>query len=167
MLNGWHFVFNWLLWAMPSAIVYKQLNSYTIRSTIYIYIFILCLVLTLASDWLTSRRIYAYHTFDVISVRYKDKGTSLTTSHNDDHDPGSLLLPLRSDRVTPYLGQMIAIPGILMMWTHFKTSQTSFELGINSLLLVCFRWYGNLSTLSIAIPRLAFGGAWDCDAAGG
>ena len=41
--------------------------------------------------------------------------------------------------------------------------QTSFEHGINSLPFSCFRRYRNFSTLSIAIPRLAFGRAWYCD----
>ena len=34
----------------------------------------------LASDWLTTVKYGAYLTFDVISLRYKDKGTSLMTS---------------------------------------------------------------------------------------
>ena len=39
--------------------------------------------------------------------------------------------------------------------------------GINSLHLVCFCGYGNLSTLSITIPHLAFSRVWYCDAACG
>ena len=46
----------------------------------------------------------------------------------------------------------------------FRVWQTSFEHGINSLPFSCFRRYRNFSTLSIAIPRLAFGRAWYCDA---
>ena len=39
------------------------------------------------------------------------------------------------------------------LWKHFRKWQTSFEHGINSLPVVCFRANGNLSTRSIAIPR--------------
>ena len=65
------------------------------------------------------------------------------------------------------LGHINVIAGILKLWKRFRMSQILFEHGINSLPLVCFRGYGNLSTLSIAIPRLAFGRAWYCDAACG
>ena len=88
--------------------------------------------------------------------------------HNGDSDRRPLSLPLRYDLVTLCLcgdlGQINVIAGILKLGKRFRMSQILFEHGINSLPLVCFRGYGNLSTLSIAIPRLAFGRAWYCDA---
>ena len=91
--------------------------------------------------------------------------------HNGDSDCRPLSLPLRYDLVTlclyDDLGQINVIAGILKLRKRFRMSQILFEHGINSLPLVCFRGYGNLSTLSIAIPRLAFGRAWYCDAACG
>ena len=88
--------------------------------------------------------------------------------HNGDSDRRPLSLPLRYDLVTLCLygdlGQINVIAGILKLRKRFRMSQILFEHGINSLPLVCFRGYGNLSTLSIAIPRLAFGRAWYCDA---
>ena len=89
--------------------------------------------------------------------------------HNGDSDHRPLSLPLRYDRVTLCLygdlGQINGIAGILKLRKRFKMWQILFEHGMNSLLLVCFRGHGNLSTLIIAIPRLAFGRAWYCDAA--
>ena len=80
--------------------------------------------------------------------------------HNWDSDHRLLSLPLRYDRVTLCLygdsGQIIVIAGILKLRKRFRMSQILFEHGLNSLPLVCFRENGNLSTLSIAIPRLAF-----------
>ena len=91
--------------------------------------------------------------------------------HNGDSDRRPLSLPLRYDLVTLCLygdlGQINVIAGILKLRKRFRMSQILFEHGINSLPLVCFRGYGNLSTLSIVIPRLAFGRAWYCDAACG
>ena len=91
--------------------------------------------------------------------------------HNGDSDRRPLSLPLRYDLVTLCLygdlGQINVIAGILKLRKRFRMSQILFEHGMNSLPLVCFRGYGNLSTLSIAIPRLAFGRAWYCDAACG
>ena len=91
--------------------------------------------------------------------------------HNGDSDRRPLSLPLRYDLVTlclyDDLGQINVIAGILKLRKRFRMSQILFEHGINSLPLVCFRGYGSLSTLSIAIPRLAFGRAWYCDAACG
>ena len=91
--------------------------------------------------------------------------------HNGDSDRRPLSLPLRYDlvRLCLYddLGQINVIAGILKLRKRFRMSQILFEHGIHSLPLVCFRGYGNLSTLSIAIPRLAFGRAWYCDAACG
>ena len=91
--------------------------------------------------------------------------------HNGDSDRRPLSLPLRYDLVTlclyDDLGQINVTAGILKLRKRFRMSQILFEHGINSLPLVCFRWYGNLATLSIAIPRLAFGRAWYCDAACG
>ena len=88
--------------------------------------------------------------------------------HNGDSDRRPLSLPLRYDLVTLCLcgdlGQINVIAGILKLRKRFRMSEILFEHGINSLPLVCFRGYGNLSTLSIAIPRLAFGRAWYCDA---
>ena len=91
--------------------------------------------------------------------------------HNGDSDRRPLSLPLRYDLVTLCLygdlGQINVIAGILKLRKRFRMSQIVFEHEINSLPLVCFRGYGNLSTLSITIPRLAFGRAWYCDAAFG
>ena len=91
--------------------------------------------------------------------------------HNGDSDRRPLSLPLRYDLVIlclyDDLGQINVIAGILKLRKRFRMSQILSEHGINSLPLVCFRGYGNLSTLSIAIPRLAFGRAWYCDAACG
>ena len=58
------------------------------------------------------------------------------------------------------LDQIKGIVGIIKMWKRFRMWQTSFEHGINSLPLVCWRGYGNLPTLSIAISRLAYRRAW-------
>ena len=75
--------------------------------------------------------------------------------HNGDSDRRPLSLPLRYDLVTlclyDDLGQINVIAGILKLRKRFRMSQILFEHGINSLPLVCFRGYGNLSTLSIAI----------------
>ena len=91
--------------------------------------------------------------------------------HNGDSDRRPLSLPLRYDLLTfclyNDLGQINVIARILKLRKRFRMSQILFEHGINSLPLVCFRGYGNLSTLSIAIPRLAFGHAWYWDAACG
>ena len=91
--------------------------------------------------------------------------------HNGDSDRRPLSLPLWYDLVTlclyDDLGQIIVIAGILKLRKRFRMSQILFEQGINSLPLVCFHGYGNLSTFSIAIPRLAFGRASYCDAACG
>ena len=65
------------------------------------------------------------------------------------------------------LGQINVKAGILKLWKRFRMSQILFGLEINSLPLVCFRGCGDLSTPSIAVPRLAFGRAWYCDAACG
>ena len=89
--------------------------------------------------------------------------------HNGDSDRRPLSLPLRYDLVTLCLygdlGLINVMAVILKLRKRFRMSQILFEHGINSLPLVCFRGYGNLSTLSIAIPRLAFGRAWYCNAA--
>ena len=88
--------------------------------------------------------------------------------HTGDSDRRPLSLPLRYDLVTLCLygdlGQINVIAGILKLRKRFRMSQILFEHGINSLPLLCFRGYGNLSTLSIAIPCLAFGRAWCCNA---
>ena len=88
--------------------------------------------------------------------------------HNGDSDRRPLSSPLRYDLVIlclyDDLGQINVIAGILKLRKRFRMSQILSEHGINSLPLVWFRGYGNLSTLSIAIPRLAFGRAWYCDA---
>ena len=76
--------------------------------------------------------------------------------HNGDSDRRPLSLPLRYDLVIlclyDDLGQINVIAGILKLRKRFRMSQILSEHGINSLPLVCFRGYGNLSTLSIAIP---------------
>ena len=76
---------------------------------------------------------------------------------NGDSDRRPLSLPQRYDLVTlclyDDLGQINVIAGILKPWKRFRMSKILFEHGINSLPLVCFRGYGNLSTRSIAIPR--------------
>ena len=91
--------------------------------------------------------------------------------YNGDSDRRPLSLPLRYNLVTlclyDDLGQINVIAGILKLRKRFRMSQILFEHGINLLPFVCFRGYGNLSTLSIAIPRLAFGCAWYCYAACG
>ena len=91
--------------------------------------------------------------------------------HNGDSDCRPLSSLLRYDLVTlclyDDLGQINVIAGILKLRKRFRMSQILFEHGINSLPLVCFRGYGNLSTLGIAIPRLAFGRAWYCNTACG
>ena len=80
--------------------------------------------------------------------------------HNGDSDRRPLSLPLRYDLITlclyDDLGQMNVIAGILKLRKRFRMSQILFEHGINSLPLVCFRGYGNLSTLSIAIKLKNF-----------
>ena len=80
--------------------------------------------------------------------------------HNGDSDRRPLSLPLLYDLVKLCLygdlGQINVMAVILKLRKRFRMSQILFEHGINSLPLVCFRGYGNLSTLSIAIPRLAF-----------
>ena len=129
------------------------------------------------SDWwrgLVRRRlstpwnIEAYLTFDVI-VWYIKTRERHWWRHNCDSNRRPLSLALRYDRVTQSLygdlGQNNVIAGILKLWKRFRMSLLLFEHGVNSLPLVCFRGSGNLSTLSIAIPRLAFGSAWYCDAA--
>ena len=74
--------------------------------------------------------------------------------HNGDSDRRPLSLPLRYDLVTlclyDDLDQINVIAGILKLRKRFRMSQILFKHGINSLPLVCFRGYGNLSTLSIA-----------------
>ena len=91
--------------------------------------------------------------------------------HNGDSDCRPLSLPLRYDLLTLCLygdlGEINVMARVLKLRKRFRMSQILFEHGINSLPLVCFRGYGNLSTLSIAIPRLASGRAWYCDAACG
>ena len=81
--------------------------------------------------------------------------------HNCDHDSRPLSLPLRCDQHCLYndLGQIKGVFEILKLGKRFRIWQTSFEHGINALHLICFREYGNLSTLNIAIPRLVFGRA--------
>ena len=104
-------------------------------------------------------------------VRYKDKGTSLMTSQWRFRPRRPLSLPLRYDLAVVTLcfygdlGQINVIAGIFKLRKRLRMSQILFEHGINSLPFVCFRGYGILSTLSIAIPRLAFGRAWFCNAA--
>ena len=60
---------------------YKYIYIYIyICVCLCVYVFIPCSVLTHASDWLTTpRSINTYLTFDVISMKYDEKGTSLMT----------------------------------------------------------------------------------------
>ena len=78
--------------------------------------------------------------------------------HNGVSDRRPLSLPLRYDLVTlclcDDLGQINVIARILKLRKRFRMSQILFEHGINSLPLVYFSGFVNLSTLSIAIPRL-------------
>ena len=55
------------------------------------------------------------------------------------------------------LVQINGITMILKLRKRFRMWQTLFGHGINSSPFVCFRGYGNLSTLSIGTPHLAFG----------
>ena len=91
--------------------------------------------------------------------------------HNGDSDRRSLSLRLRYNLVTlclyDDLRQINVIAGILKLQKRFRMSLILFEHGKNSLPLVFFRGYGNLSIRSIAIPRAAEGQAWFCDAAYG
>ena len=77
--------------------------------------------------------------------------------HNGASDRRPLSLPLRYDLVTlclyDGLGQINVIAGILKLRKRFRMSQILFEHEINSLPLVCFRGYGNLSTLGLR-PRV-------------
>ena len=127
--------------------------------------FIPCL--SLDSDWLTNMK---YRPVSHVwrhqpEIKRKER---YWWRHNDDHDRLPLSLTLRCDRVTLLLNddlyQITEISGLLKLWKRFRKWQTSFEHGINSLPLVCFCRYWNLSTLSIAIPYLAFGRARRYDA---
>ena len=81
--------------------------------------------------------------------------------HNCNQDHHLLSLPLWCDRATlcsyDDLGKIKGVSEILKLRKCFRTWQTSFDHGIKH--LVCFRRYGNISRLSIAIPCLAFGPA--------
>ena len=96
-----------------------------------------------------------YLTFDIISVRYKDKGTSLMTSQWRFQPRRPLSLPPRYDLVTLCLcgdlGQINVIAGILKLRKRFRMSQILFEHGINSLPLACFRGYGHFILCFVVI----------------
>ena len=138
----------------------------------YIYIYIYAMLRADSRFWLVdNREIWSRSsclTSSAWDIKTKERHW---WRHNGDSDRRPLFLPLRYDLVTlclyDDLGQIHVIAGILKLRKRFRMSQILFEHGINTLPLVCFRGYGNLSTLSIAIPRLAFGRAWYCDAACG
>ena len=161
-------------WGMKISFMTNCINHILCVSTIlfvplcwYVYLFH-------AQCWLTSDLLITVkHVFDVdvISVRYKEKGTSFVTSQwrsRGDHGRRPLPLPLRCDRATlslcDDLGKINGISGVINPRKRFMMWQTSFERGMNSLPFVCFRRYGNLSTLNIAFPCKAFSHAWYCDA---
>ena len=81
--------------------------------------------------------------------------------HSGDSDRHPVSLPLRYGLVTLWSygdsGQINVMAGILKLRKRFRKSHILFEHGINSLPLVCLRGYGNVSRLSIATPRVAFG----------
>ena len=112
-----------------------------------------------------ARSTNAYLTFNVIRLRYKEKGTSLMTSPWRSRPPStSLVVAVRPSNTVLYddLGQKKGIDGNVKMSKRFSMWQKSFEHEINVLPLVCFRGYGNLSTLSIVTPPLAFGVVLQC-----
>ena len=155
----------------------------------YIYIFfytgVSCISLYITADFGHYPMLRADSCFWLVNNREIWSRMSLLTSsawyiktterhwwrHNGDSDRRPLSLPQRYDLVTLCLygdlGQINVIAVILKLRKRFRMSQILFQQGINSLPLACFRGYGNLSTLSIAIPRLAFGRARYCDAACG
>ena len=141
----------------------------------YVVIMYICVYPMLRADsrfWLVNNREIWSHISRLTSSAWDIKTKERHWwRHNGDSERRLLSLPLRYDLVTlclyDDLGQINVIPGILKLRKRFRMSQILFEHGIDSLPLVCFRGYGNLSTLSIAILRLAFGRAWYCDAACG
>ena len=129
-----------------------------ISTAIYIYIHIYIYPMLHADSrfWLVdNREIWSRISRLTSSAWYIKTKERHWWRHNGDSDRRTLSLPLRYDLVT------------LCLYDDFRLSQILFEHRTNSLPLVCFRGYGNLSTLSIAIPSLAFGRAWYCDAACG
>ena len=122
------------------------------------------------SDLRVCYSIDAYLTFDVISVRYEGKGTSLVTSQWRSQPPPAFVAAamrpsntvcirwFKTDKRDSWDFKVVE---------NFRILQRSVGQGINSLPLVCFRVYGDLSSLTITIPRLAFDRAWYCDAACG
>ena len=100
-----------------------------------------------------------YLTFDVISARYKDKGTSLMTSQWRFRPRSPLSLLLRYDLVTLCLygdlGQINVIARILKLRKRFRMSQILFEHGINSLPPVFYRGYGGV-LLGLGADRVDF-----------
>ena len=144
--------------------VWTFFNNYYTHTYIYIYIYIYIYPMLRADSrfWLVNNR----EIWSRIS-RLTSSAWDIKTKerhwwrHNGDSDRRPLSLPLRYDLVTLCLygdlGQINVIAGISKLRKRFRMSQIFLEHGINSLPLVCFRGYGNLSTLSIAIPLLAFG----------
>ena len=138
----------------------------------YIYIYIYHMLRADFRFWLVNNREIWSSITRLTSSTWDIKTTERHWwRHNGDSDRRPLSLPLRYDLVTLCLyndlGQINVIAGISKLRKRFRMSQILFEHEINSLPLVCFRGYGNLSTLSIAIPRLVFGRACYCDAACG
>ena len=150
----------------------RPLLSHCIYCISYIYIYIHPMLLADSRFWLVNNREISSRSSRLTSSAWDIKTKERHWwRHNGDSDRRPLSLPLRYDLVTlclyDDLGQINVIAGILKLGKRFRMSQILFEHGINSLPLAGFRGYGNLSTLSIAIPRLAFGRAWYCDAACG
>ena len=127
-----------------------------------------CSVLIHTADWLKPWHLKAYLMLDVISMRYKEIGSSLITSQ---WRCRPLSLPLGYDPSTLRwygdFGKNIGMAGVVKLRKRFTIWQILLEHGINSLHLVCFRGCWNLSTLNIAIPRSAFVRSWYNDVACG
>ena len=77
-----------------------------------------------------------YLTYDVISVRYKDKGTSLMPSQWRFRPPSAFLTttiqPSNTVFIMDDLGQINVLAGILNLRKRFRMSKILFEHGINS-----------------------------------
>ena len=174
-----------LAWSSPASILIKSSRLWFSLVTVNIIHWINNCILQEPCDILTYPMLRADSRFWLVNNREIWSRISRLTSpawdiktkerhwwrHNGDSDRRPLSLLLRYDLVTlclyDDLGQINVIAGILKLRKRFRMSQILFEHGINSLPLVCWRGYGNYSTLSIAIPRFAFGRAWYCDAACG
>ena len=103
-----------------------------------------------------------YLTFDVISVGYIEKGTSLMTSQWRSRWPLTSSNAVIRQNITVLFDDLGQINGAtaLKQRKRLRMEYTSFWHGTNSLPLVSLCGYWNLPALSIVIPRLAFGRAW-------